>query len=455
MTTWTHPSVCKLLEEAPDDGPFETIAERARQKTLEALEQGWDGPPYDPFELADLLGVDVVARQNVDDARLVSADPENKPRIEFNPNRRPDRTRFSIAHELGHLLFSDHGQQVRYRDEAHHAERRDDWQLEVLCNVAAAEFLMPVGAFPPAQASDLSLPHLLDLRAIFRVSTEALLRRVVKLTSEPVSVIAAARSDDTEDFRIDYVVRSRATQSGFLMTNSLPADSVLSECNAVGFSADRTEHWGDDMVFAQVVAIPPYPGYRFPRVVGLVQSADDTIAPMDGIHYLRGNATRPTGSGPKIIAHVVNDRARSWGPQGFAAALREAFPEITTAYSEWAHDRQHLQLGDVHIAPAGTNRWIASLVAQSGYGERADKQPRLRLMALERCLAQLARAAAELNATVHMPPIGTGQAGMPWPFVRDLILEELVDQGISVTVYVLPEAPMPQEELRHPQLTLI
>lgn len=455
MTTWTHPSVRTLLDETSGGNPFETIAGRARQQTLAALEQGWSGPPYDPFELADLLGVDIVARQNVDDARLVSTDPETRTRIEFNPNRRADRIRFSVAHELGHLLFSDHSDQVRYRDEAHHAERSDDWQLEVLCNVAASEFLMPVGAFPPSRASDLSLPHLLDLRPVFRVSTEALLRRVVKLTSEPVCVFAAAREVDTEDFRIDYMVRSRAAEPGFLETEHLPADSVLAECKAVGSSAARTEHWDDKQVFAQVVAVPPYPGYRFPRVVGLVQPADGAAAPIEGIQLLRGDATRPGGSGAQIIAHLVNDRARSWGPHGFAAALRAAFPEVATAYSEWANDPQQRQLGGVHIAPAGTNKWVASLVAQSGYGDRAEGQSRLRLAALERCLAQLARLAADLDASVHMPPIGTGQARTPWPYVRDLILEELVDRGRTVTVYVLPEASMPQEEVEHRQLALL
>ncbi len=455
MTTWTHPSVRTLLDEAPESSPFETIAERARQRTLEALERGWGGPPYDPFELADLLDVDVVARQTVDDARLVSSEPGAKPRIEFNPNRRADRTRFSIAHELGHLLFSDHGNQVRYRDEAHHAERNDDWQLEVLCNVAAAEFLMPVGAFPLAQADDLSLPHLLDLRHVFRVSTEALLRRVVKLTSEPVSVFAAARADDTEDFRVDYVVRARATEESFWRTNRFPADSALSECRAVGSSAARTEQWDDEEIYTQVVAVPPYPGSRFPRLVGLVQPADNTAAPMRGIQFQRGDATQPVGSGAQIIAHIVNDRAQSWGPQGFAAGLRGAFPEVASAYSEWAKDRDERQLGAVQIAPAGANKWVASLVAQSGYGERADGESRLRLSALEQCLAQLAQFAVDLDATVHMPPIGTGQAGMAWPYVRDLILEELVDRGVAVTVYVLPEASMPQEEVSQPQLSLL
>jgi Zn-dependent peptidase ImmA (M78 family)/O-acetyl-ADP-ribose deacetylase (regulator of RNase III) len=455
MTVWTHPSVHTLLEEAPDTSPYETVAERARQRALEALEQGWDGPPYDPFELADMLGVDVVARQNVDDARLVSSAPDAKPRIEFNPNRRSDRIRFSIAHELGHLLFSDHGDQVRYRDEAHHAERDDDWQLEVLCNVAAAEFLMPVGAFPPAQAGDLSLPHLLDLRRIFRVSTEALLRRVIKLTSEPVFLFAAARTRDTEDFRVDYVVRSRAAQASSVSVASISADSVLAECNAVGFSADRRERWGDESVFTQAVAIPPYPGYRFPRVVGLVQPADNAAPPIEGIRYVRGDATHPKQDGPKIIAHVVNDRARSWGPRGFAPALRATFPDAASTYSEWAEDRENRQLGSVHLASAGAGQWVASLVAQAGYGDRADGQPRLRLVALERCLADLAATASELGASVHMPPIGTGQGGTPWPFVRDLVLEGLVDRGIAVTVYVLPDANMPQEEVSHPQLALL
>jgi hypothetical protein len=44
---------------------------------------------------------------------------------------------------------------------------------------------------------------------------------------------------------------------------------------------------------------------------------------------------------------------------------------------------------------------------------------------------------------------------MPWPYVRDLILEELVDRGIAVTVYVLPEASMPPEEISQPQLSLL
>lgn len=89
---WTHPSVVRLLEQQGTDNPFAWIEHRSRELSLTAMEKGWAGPPYDPFELADALGIEVVARQDLEDARLVAAD--GRPRIEFNPQRRPERIRF-------------------------------------------------------------------------------------------------------------------------------------------------------------------------------------------------------------------------------------------------------------------------------------------------------------------------------------------------------------------------
>src|SRR3954463_11709232 len=112
--TWSHPSVQRLLEESGQRDPYAEIARRAREIVLEALEDGWSGPPFDPFELAERAGIETVPREDLDDARLVSP-VGGRPLIEFNPHRRPARVRFSVAHELGHVLFSDHRDQVRYR----------------------------------------------------------------------------------------------------------------------------------------------------------------------------------------------------------------------------------------------------------------------------------------------------------------------------------------------------
>jgi hypothetical protein len=289
---------------------------------LSAMERGWEGPPYDTFQLAELLGIDVVARHDLDDARLVSAG--GQPRIEFNPRRRRARVRFSVAHEIGHSLFDDYAQRARYRDESQH--RSDDWQLEILCNVAAAEFLMPAGALPIREAGDLSLAHLLDQRARFEVSSEALLRRVVKPTDRPACVFAAARLGGSDGFRIDYLVGSRVWRPRVKPGQLVGPESVLTHCTAVGFADHATECWDSEEMMVQAVGVPPYPGDALPRLVGLLEPAVDEGKRDSGLRYVRGDATQPRGDGPVIIAHIVNDRARRWGRTGVRSRPSPALP---------------------------------------------------------------------------------------------------------------------------------
>lgn len=448
--TWTHPSVVRLLEDGSAADPVQWIEEQSRRLALTAMEQGWDGPPYDAFELADALGIEVVARQDLEDARLVSTD--GRPRIEFNPQRRRARIRFSVAHEIGHSLFDDYADRARYRDTEEH--RGDDWQLEMLCNVAAAELLMPAGALPISEAANLDLVRLLDQRAVFGVSTEALLRRVVRLTDEPVCLFAAAREGDDPVFRVDYSVASRSWKAP-VRSGDRVTETVMSVCTAVGYSDAATEAWSGEEVRVQAVGVPPYPGSKYPRIVGLLQPTSDLEVDRDhGIRYVRGDATEPRASNQRaIIAHVVNDEARNWSGRGFARALADRFPNARSNYEEWA--RTELNLGAIHLQAVNEDLLIASLVAQKGYGPLQSGNSRLRLQALRSCLDQLAAIAADRGAAVHMPLIGTGQAGMAWPKVRDLILEEVSNLLVDVTVYVLPDAPMPSEAVNDEQLTLI
>jgi hypothetical protein len=76
------------------------------------------------------------------------------------------------------------------------------------------------------------------------------------------------------------------------------------------------------------------------------------------------------------------------------------------------------------------------MIAQHGYGP--SPKPRIRYSALKDCLADLAKAALELHATVHMPRIGTGYSQGNWSVIKELIDESLIRQGIDVTVYDLP-----------------
>ena len=175
---WTNPSVLELARGQHD--PVAVIIEKARTVILDAVQKGWSGPPFDPFLLADQLRISVIPRDDVLDARLVPSGAGC--RIEFNPNRPPGRIRFSLAHEIAHTLFPDYRTEIRNRG----ASRGDAWQIELLCNIAAAEILMPIGTAVELENEDLDIENLMMLRKRFDVSTEALFLRMAKRTTEPL-----------------------------------------------------------------------------------------------------------------------------------------------------------------------------------------------------------------------------------------------------------------------------
>jgi O-acetyl-ADP-ribose deacetylase (regulator of RNase III) len=58
---------------------------------------------------------------------------------------------------------------------------------------------------------------------------------------------------------------------------------------------------------------------------------------MTDIAYIKGDATCPQARGPKVIAHVCNDRGR-WG-KGFVLAVSARWPEPERAYRDWHRGR--------------------------------------------------------------------------------------------------------------------
>jgi len=62
---WSHPSVKRLLEQSEGRDPFEEISRRARDMVLDTLEGGWQGPPFDPFELAARSGISATTAELV------------------------------------------------------------------------------------------------------------------------------------------------------------------------------------------------------------------------------------------------------------------------------------------------------------------------------------------------------------------------------------------------------
>ena len=428
---WTNESVLAL---ADGNDPIEVVKNCARELVLKARERGWEGPPFNPLHIVEMLGVQVEANSSIADARLVST--EAGPKIEFNPRQPRERVRFSIAHEIAHLLFPDWNTQTRNRSSKNYVD--DNWQLEMLCNLAASEFVLPIGSLAPL----LSIPKIEDLmqqRRQYDVSAEAFLIRLAKVSTQPISVFFASpfhSEEDAREYRIDYVVSSPTAPYSDISAFQIPSDSVVKNCTAIGYTDSALENWisGVDTQ-VECVGIPAYPGKLYPRVAGLIRF-DVSRSGLQPIRLVHGDVLDPRGDGKKIICQLVNDRATKWGG-GVARKVSRRFPDAELAFAEHLFRiPQAERLGKTIFSQANEDITIASLIAQEGFGPSLF--PRIRYSAIERCIKEVALRAIQDEATIHMPKIGTGAAGGNWGTIEEMLDDAMVRAGLSVTIYEPP-----------------
>jgi O-acetyl-ADP-ribose deacetylase (regulator of RNase III) len=155
---------------------------------------------------------------------------------------------------------------------------------------------------------------------------------------------------------------------------------------------------------------------------------------VDGIRYVRGDATSPQAKGVKVVAHVCNDRG-GWG-KGFVLAVSARWAEPEKEYRAWWRGRpgSGFRLGAVQFVQVERLVWVANMVGQHGT-RTGSKGPPVRYGAIDECLAAVGSKALELGASVHAPRIGCGLAGGKWELVEPLVRQNLVDRGVAVTIY--------------------
>lgn len=179
---------------------------------------------------------------------------------------------------------------------------------------------------------------------------------------------------------------------------------------------------------AKRLAAPPTRGSLLVHFFALVRRYVENEVAM--ITYLKGDATVPQAKGPKVIAHVCNDRG-GWG-KGFVLAISARWSEPEADYRAWANRGPDFRLGETRLVQVKPDTWVANMIAQWGY-KTGSKGPPIRYEALLRCFQQLAPQAVARKASIHMPRIGIGLAGGTWSRIEPLIVGALAN--LSVYVY--------------------
>ena len=298
----------------------------ARKAVLDAVDRGWRGPPFDPIELASIRGITVRPNAAIADARVFWVN--GRFQIEYNPHRPRGRVNFSIAHEIAHTFFEDCGEEVRNRRRDRWEDRR--WQLELLCNVGAAEMMMPVGSFPSGGTSAVTIEEMMRLRKEYQVSVEAILIRLVKLASSRVACFAATRMERAEgmEYRIDYRIGSAPWLSWARSRQSRQlASEVLDQCVAIGTTAKGVERWRESglELHIEAVALPPLPGTEDLRIAGLIRPASE-VPSVRGIRVSTGQCGRV----PRIECGDSTHSERfgsALGGSGFRVGCSECAPK--------------------------------------------------------------------------------------------------------------------------------
>lgn len=134
------------------------------------------------------------------------------------------------------------------------------------------------------------------------------------------------------------------------------------------------------------------------------------------ICYVVGDATRPLGDGPRIVAHICND-AGGWRT-GFVRSLSRRWYEPEHHYLALAASG-NLHLGFTEFVSVEDDIWVANMIAQSGDGRSAPRV--LSFEHLEQTLRNVAVAARVARASVHMPLIGAGLGGQSWDLIEPVI----------------------------------
>lgn len=432
---WKHKSVLKLLsEEHESDDPIVLIRKRSRDLVLKAFNLGWNGPPFNTAQLASLIGYKVIPNEVIPEARIIPSDGSFT--IEYNPFQSPARTNFSIAHEIAHTLFSDCSETVRYRK---NKLERGSWELEFLCNIGASELLLPYAEFTgTANKLEPKISNLIYLAKEYRASVESVFLRFCDVIDYPCTMAICSFNKQGE-LVVSYSKGSRTSNLVLEKGSIIPLDSKSYECTKPGWTAYGEESWDSfdgGILNVESVGISPIRKQLTPRVAILISPIGFINSVDKGIYLVSGDATEPRGDKKKIIVQVVNTNAGVGF--GFGRALAKKHKETRVSLQNWKKDKTNFKLGETNLVRIDFETFVFQILAQEGLYSKHGSIP-LKYSSLRNGLIELRDYLIQNpEYTIHMPAIGSGQAGGNWNIIKGMIYDELVSYNIEVNIYFLP-----------------
>jgi Zn-dependent peptidase ImmA (M78 family)/DNA-binding XRE family transcriptional regulator len=145
----------------------------AAKRLREAWGIGADQPIADITQLLEDNGVKVIEAGEFEDFDGMTGYYSGRPFVAIQENLSKDRIRFTLLHELAHILLCGSTHQGRKQDEK-------------LCNLFASEFLLPAHVLrlelPDKVRHTIAIPELLQIKSKYGISMQAILFRAHALT---------------------------------------------------------------------------------------------------------------------------------------------------------------------------------------------------------------------------------------------------------------------------------
>ena len=275
---WSSASARELCQETGTRDPRLAIY----QLTLTLLNDAEvNAPPVNLRVIASFQNIRDIQEAVMPHAGRLLPDGKNY-LIQVNAHHPRSKQRFTTGHEIGHTLIPSFQRHPRVIQDMVTGLFQEGQEEEYLCDLAAAEILLPEHLFRPHAASlDYHLSTVIDLAQMFQASREATARRLVEMNlwpcafaiwhlsyksseahiSQQMTLSGPEWTKPESKLRLRYAISS--TQFGHYLHQNLsaPQNGCLMRCYKEGgivYGEERLTLKNRDIIFYVMAAARDY-----------------------------------------------------------------------------------------------------------------------------------------------------------------------------------------------------